>query len=223
MKPALVFAVMLAFGIAASGQPMPDDPLKNFVPSARSTAVLITMMKAARQRGAPSMDVNDLVFALIAEDQAPNAPLLFDETPSGRLLSREDLAAPTSDLEHKPFFSPRLAVTILIKLNAILPRSDRTPPGTSVPTSAALEHVLRVSQNLPSELHQSLIEVKSGTPTRPPGMYQAVVPLDLLVAALREPCEATQMLKEAGITEEKVLETIRAGGDLEKGNSSETP
>ena len=54
-------------------------------------------------------------------------------------------------------------------------------------------------------------------------MYQAVVPLDLLAAALWEPCEATQMLKEAGITEEKVLETIRVGGDLEKGTPPETP
>ena len=50
-------------------------------------------------------------------------------------------------------------------------------------------------------------------------MYQAVVPLDLLAAALREPCEGTKFLQAAGITEEKVVQAIRPGGDLEHGGS----
>ena len=202
---------------------MPDDPLKNFRPSARTASVLITMMREAQQRGAASMEVNDLIFALIAEDQAPNAPLLFDETPPGVLLLNEYLSRPTSDLEHEPFFSPRVAVTVLIKLNAIFPRSNRIPPDTSIPTSAALERVFRVAQNIPNEFHQNQVEIDSGTPNRPPRRYLAVVPLHLLAAALREPCEGTKMLQEAGITEGKVLQAIRAGGDLEKGDFHSEP
>jgi hypothetical protein len=87
-------------------------------------------------------------------------------------------------------------------------------------TSAAYDRVLDVAAKMPSEFQQSKVQIRFGSPDRPPGMYQAVVPLDLLAAALTEQCEASKMLQEAGITEEKVLQTIRAGGDLETGSSS---
>jgi hypothetical protein len=104
-------------------------------------------------------------------------------------------------------------------MNGILPRSKSLPPTAEMHTSAAFDRVLDAAKKLPSEFHQSEVHVNVGTADRRIGMYQAVVPLDLLAAGLHEPCEGTKMLQEAGITEEKVFQTIRAGGDLEKGTA----
>jgi hypothetical protein len=199
---------------------MTASPFENF--SSRTMAVVMTMIREAQQRGAAFVDLNDLVFALIAEDQVPLAPILFDEPPVGSLLPLgSSLSTQTSIKEHEPYFSPRLAVTVLIKLNAILPRSSSFPANTEMRTSPALDRVFVTANKLPSELSQGLVSL-GGNDRRPPGMYQAVVPLDLLAAVLREDCEGAQIVREAGIIEEKVLETIRAGGDLENWRSRPT-
>ena len=65
--------------------------------------------------------------------------------------------------------------------------------------SAAVERVFGTAKNLPKELNQGEVQESYGTRGHLPGMYQAVVPLDMLAAALREPCEGTKMLQEAGI------------------------
>jgi hypothetical protein len=176
------------------------------------------MIGEAGQRGTDFIDVNDLVIALIAEDQDARAPELFEQTPPGTLFPPGLLFPPSSGKEHEPLFSPRVAVDILIKLNQVLPRSTSIPPGTDQETSPALDRVMTVANNLPSQFHQSEVQKKAGTRDHPPGMYQAVVPLDLLAAALQEPCEATHMLQEVGVTEEKVVTILRSGGDLENGS-----
>ncbi len=154
--------------------------------------------------------MNDLIVALTIEDQEPVAVGLFQETPPGGvpLVSA-----------HEPFLPPKVAIDILVKMNGILPRSKSLPPTAEMQTSPAYDRVLIMANKLPSEFHQSEVQINFGTPDRPIGVYQAVVPLDLLAAALQESCEGTKMLQEAGITEEKVLQTIRAGGDLEKGTA----
>ena len=63
----------------------------------------------------------------------------------GALLSREDLSAPTSDLEHKPFFSSRLAVYHIDQTER---NSSRDPAGFRLASpfhtsSLYLEQVLR--------------------------------------------------------------------------------
>jgi hypothetical protein len=208
MNVALVFTTMLAFAIPVFGQEE-SSPLGNL--SDRARVVTLTMIYVARQRGADAVDVNDLLVALIIEDQDPAAPELF-MNPSPRLLYR----TPQSVNNRPAFLPPRVAVDILVKLNQILPPSK--PVSTGLPMSPALVRVLGVAQKLPSELDQSPVLVRSTTATRPRGMYQAVVPLDLLAAALQEPCEVTKMLQEAGIREEKVLQILRSGGDLENGS-----
>jgi hypothetical protein len=211
MKLVLAIAVVLVIGLPVSGQQISDD----LILSERATGVLIVAIEEAQQRGADSIDVNDLVLALIIEDQEPNAPLLFEDTPPGVLFPPGVMPAGRA---HKAFFSPKVAVDILVKLNGNLPRSKPVPHGTEMQTSPAYDRVLITASKLPSAFHQSEMQV-SNMPAHPPGLYQAVVPLDLLAAALKESCEATKMLQEAGITEEKVLQTIRAGGDLEHGTA----
>jgi hypothetical protein len=186
--------------------------------SGRAAAVIITMIAETGQRGAVTIEVNDLVIALIAEDHDPHAFLLFRETPPGVLLPPKVLQSSLSGKQREPFFPSKVAVDVLIKLNQILPRSAPFPTGTRHNTSAALDRVLARAQKLPSELNQAEVKVSDRSTGYKPEMRQGVVPLDLLAAALEEPCEATQMLQEAGITEEKVLRVIRAGGDLENGS-----
>jgi hypothetical protein len=181
------------------------------------------MMGEAQQRGADTLDVNDLIVALVIEDQTPDAPILFHAPPLGTVFPPGSSRQTSLRVEYTPFLLPRVAVEVLVKMNGILPRSKSVPHNTKMQTSAALERVLNVAQQLPVQFNQSEVQINIGTPDRPGGMYQAVVPLDLLAAALREPCEGTKILQEAGITEEKVLQTIRAGGDLEKGTPRETP
>jgi hypothetical protein len=212
MRIALALAVVLALALSLSGQ---NDSFGNL--SERARVVVLTMMGEAQQRGAGVLDVNDLIVALIIEDQTPNALFLFHEPPLGTVFSTGPKRPST--MKHKPFLPSSVAVDVLVKINAILPRSSSLPHTTQMQTSAALERVLNAAQQMPAQFNQSDVQIISGTPNHPLGRYQAVVPLDLLAAALREPCEATKMLQEAGITEEKVLQTIRAGGDLETGRS----
>lgn len=219
MKLALALAAILAFGLPVFKQQASDSPFG--ILSERARWVLIVTLEEAGQRGANSVDVNDLVVALIIEDEEPNAEELFEETPPGVLFPSNLIRS--GERAHTPFFPPQVAIDVLVKLNGILPRSISLPHGTEMRTSAALDRVYAVAKQLPAEFHQSEVKINIGTRDSPPGMYQAVVPLDLLAAALREPCEGTKMLQEAGITEEKVLQTIRAGGDLENGSFHPNP
>ncbi len=218
MKLLLLLAMAVALAVPVSGR---QDPFRNL--SERAGMVILTAIREAQQRGTDTMDVNDLIVALIIEDQEPLGAFLFDEA-SPRLpnLLPGGVRPHTSASEHTPFLLPRVAIGMLVKMNGILHRSSSLPSTTQMRTSDALDRVLDAARQLPAQLHQGEVLVRNSG-INPPGMYQAVVPLDLLAAALQEPCEGTKMLQEAGITEEKVLQTIRAGGDLEKGSSSETP
>ena len=211
-KFALLLAIAVALAVPLSGQ---SDPFRNL--SERARIVVLTMIGEAQQRGADTLDVNDLIVALVIEDQTPNALFLFHEPPLGTVFQQGSKRSP--GMEYKPFLSPSVAIEVLVKTNAILPRSKSLPNTTQMQTSAALERVLNVAQQLPAQFNQSKVQIISGTADSPPGMYQAVVPLDLLAAALREPCEGTKFLQAAGITEEKVVQAIRPGGDLEHGGS----
>jgi hypothetical protein len=203
MKLALTLVAIVALVVPVSGQ---ESVLHNF--SERARHVTFVALLEAQQRGTDTIDVNDLIVALVIEDQDWNAVALFDTGPPGGV---------PLVTAHKPFLSPKVAVDVLVRMNAVLPRSTSLPPTTEMHTSGGYDRVLRAAAIMPSEFNQSEVQIRYGSPDRPPGMYQAVVPLDLLAAALTEQCEATKMLQEAGITEEKVLQTIRAGGNLETG------
>lgn len=219
MKLALLFTAALVLVLPVSAQQALDEPSVRH--SERAMSVLIVAHLEAEQRGASSVDVNDLILALVAEDQDPRAADLFSND-----ASLEELFSPKYPMSYEPyekgrepFFSPKVAADTLIKLNEILPRSNSLPPGSEMQTSAAYDRVLKAANELPGELHQGEVEIRSGTDARPPGVYQAVVPLDLLAAALLEPCEGTKLLQAAGVTEEKVLQVLRTkGADLENGS-----
>jgi hypothetical protein len=215
MKFALAPAVALITCISVSGRQAPTE-FQNF--SDRAVAVIITMIGEAGQRGAVTIDVNDLFIALIAEDQDARAPILFvADTPRG-LLFPTGMTFPKAP-QRAPFLPPKVAIDVLIRLDQILPRSTPIPTGKAGHnTSAALDRVLAAAQKLPSEFHQGEVKVNDASTGYKSEMRQGVVPLDLLAAALQEPCEGSQMLQQAGISREKVIQIILAGGDLENGS-----
>jgi Clp amino terminal domain, pathogenicity island component len=178
--------------------------------SMRATKVVIETIREAQQRGADSVDLNALVAELVTEDQNPDSlDLNYQDPAVKRFMEHEPkplgvLFPRTAALPHDPFFSPEVAADLSAKLKRILPRS--TPRTGELPASPEFERAFDVAEQLRNEFHQGKVQ-----------------PLHILAAALREPCEATHLLIDAGITEERILQTIRAGGNLEQGNPSGTP
>lgn len=86
---------------------------------------------------------------------------------------------------------------IILTHNGIKRLTTKLPLSTKMQVSPALEHVLNKAQQLPARFNQQRVRLTSGASNRPPGMYQAVVPLDLLAAALQGPCEGTKLLQSA--------------------------
>ena len=108
LMPALAAILLLALSISA--HQASDHPFGNL--SERAGHVVLAALLEAQQRGADSIDVNDLIVALTIEDQEPDAVGLFQETPPGGvpLVSA-----------HEPFLPPKVAIDILVKMNGILP------------------------------------------------------------------------------------------------------
>src|SRR5579862_9035885 len=85
MKRALALSLLVVFTCPLLGQTLSSDsPLGNL--SERSTCVTLTALAEALQRGSKTIEVNDLIIALIIEDQEPNATSLFEPAPSGTLF-----------------------------------------------------------------------------------------------------------------------------------------
>jgi len=207
MKVELVLAAMLVVGSTVSGQVKPPFP-KNL--SERALRVLMVTRREAGLRGASSITVNDLITGLIIEDQDPDLKILLQGLPPTSYLPQRLVK------ERSSFFSATIATDMLTALKEILPQAASVPDNTEIPASPEFERVLIAAAALPSELHQTEVPVRGRR-------IQAAVPLDLLVAILREPCEGTTMLQAAGITEEKVLEIVRGGQDLENWPPPNTP
>ena len=184
-------------------------PLEAF--SRRAMKAILVARLEAGKRGADSITLDDLVIGLITEDQDPTSMELNYESPIVKeFLEREPkplgvLFPLEAWKKRERFFSSDVADDLLAKLKEILPRSSSIPRTNEMHTSPEFQTAIQAAEQLQKEFHQ-----------------ENVHPLHLLASALREPCEGTKMLQEAGITEEKVLQTIRAGGDLETGRSLQT-
>jgi hypothetical protein len=204
-------AILLA-GIMAMvlGESRPSPGFGSLSP--RSARVFAAMRHVAGARGAASITVDDLIMGLIIEDQDPDVRLL------------RGFGAPVNSMfptmprpkARRPFFSPAAAVYVLAGLYEALPRSPAEPDNVEIPMSPELVHVIQVANALLAQYQQQPVDVHGQS-------VRAMVPLDLLAAALQERCEGTKLLQSVGVTEEKVTEMIKRGGDLENWNPPEAP
>lgn len=171
--------------------------------SRRAKRLLLEALLKARERGADSIHLDDLIAGLIKEDQDPRSLELNEQHPRVREAREKQwepgappgiLFARECWIPREPFFAPEVATELLDKLKEILPRSK--PRTDGMHTSAEFNRAFEVAEQLRNEFHQ-----------------QEVQPLHVLAAALRQSCRATKLVLEAGITEEEVLEAVRSESD----------
>ena len=152
--------------------------------SDRAKRVLFLTRLYAGRRGAPALEPNDLVVALVQEDQGelarppfPGAAVMAGLKPS------------------RPYFSAKAASEILLAIERVSTKAKAIPDTADMQMSPTLSRTFQNALALREKLGQKQVQ-----------------PLLLLAGFLSEqPCEACEILKQAGITREAVLEAITTG------------
>lgn len=143
----------------------------------------------ARMRGSGSIEVEDLLVALLIEDQGGFLDAL-SETPGGIGIDITHI-----DLRpHSPALAASMANDLIAQVEALCNRSEPLPPDAAIQMSKAVKRIFAVA-DLPRDALQQ----------------REVEPLHLLAVILEERSdEAVQIVLEAGITPENVLKAIRS-------------
>jgi hypothetical protein len=129
------------------------------------------------------LDLDDLLAGLIIEDQNALPSAL------ARLgMTGEFMGSP----EHYPFLPRDTANSVLESIHQSLPRSQPIPNSTDMPISSGLGEILAAASDLRQKLQS-----------------KEVTPLHLLAVLLSGSHKGVQALRDAGITEENVLDVIR--------------
>jgi ATP-dependent Clp protease ATP-binding subunit ClpA len=168
----------------------PEDTMFDHYSMRALQVVFLARMKAGR-RGAKAISVDDLVTALIIEDQGKlvEAASKLDDPGTPESSDTSHMVLPP----HQPFLDPEAAADLLQKVEGKLDPAAPLPSHFDMPVSSDLEHALKAAADLADQFQQKEIQ-----------------PLHLLAAALgEESSKGPQLLKESGITREKVLEAIR--------------
>jgi Clp amino terminal domain, pathogenicity island component len=173
----------------------------------RARRVVGESVFAAQRRGLGSVDLNALIIALVLEDQDPESFELNEQHPSvkqaramqpqpkGILFSRE------CAIPREPFFSSDITENVLKRLDPSAEKGSiehRLTEGRG----ASKPDQLSVSAELYRAIERAE-ELRTGL------QYEQIEPLHLLAAVLRENCEGSRLLIEAGVTEAKVLDVLR--------------
>ena len=160
--------------------------------SMRARRVVFAARVKAGERGADNIGIDDFLLGLILEDQDMIGSLMETSFPDSH---QEEIIVSKSPAEaHIRFFDPEIASELLIQIGNLLPQSSPISLTTEIPLSSDLKRVFDEADNFRKVLHHDRIE-----------------PLHLLVLILREkPTEGAELLQKAGITGERVLQTLRA-------------
>ncbi|PWT91846.1 MAG: hypothetical protein C5B55_07470 [Blastocatellia bacterium] len=152
--------------------------------SDRARRVIFLARLESGTRGAEMIDVDDLLAALIIEDQSQITDTLSAMLgTSGTFVGHQ---------EHQPFLPSEVTTTVLAAIQQSPPRSEAIPESTDMPISPALSETLAAA----SELRERL-------------QSKEVRPLHLFAAVLGQKSKGAQLLRDAGITEERIVDEIR--------------
>lgn len=155
--------------------------------STRARQVIFVARLKAGQRGAEMIEVDDMVAALVIEDQDIVEGLLSES------FETKDSSTEFRFKIHHAFFSPDVASETLRKIEELLPKSNPVANSVEIPLSPSLKGTLDFVRVLVERLEQNHVE-----------------PLHLLAAVLaEESSNGARILKDSGITQEKVFEAIR--------------
>jgi ATP-dependent Clp protease ATP-binding subunit ClpA len=151
--------------------------------SDRSKMVIFLTRKDASRRGATALELGDLLEAIINEDQGELAK---------RFVGAVTRSGPIREPE--PFFSAEVASQVLLGLHNILARHEPVADSVDMAMSSSLERILNAATTLAGELQHSQVQ-----------------PLHLVAAILaEESSEPADILKEAGISREAVIQALRS-------------
>jgi hypothetical protein len=165
--------------------------------SERARRVVFFSRKVAGERGAAAIGVEDLMQALVLEDQADYAKVF----PESAVPGAARMALPA----HRPFFTAEVAAELQRRLESLLPKANPLPDSVDMPLSAALKELFASAIKLGEELR--------GEPAMPSRIQVGhVEPLHLLAAALSDDASVTaEVLRQAGIAKEAVIAAIKTG------------
>jgi hypothetical protein len=177
--------------------------------SERARRIVFFSRKVAGERGAAAIGVEDLMQALVLDDQADYARVF----PKSAVPGAARMALPA----HRPFFTTEVAAEIQRRLQPLMPSNAKPlPTSVDMPVSDALAELFATAIKLGEELRgepamPSGIQV--GHPARPSRIQVGhVEPLHLLAAALSDDASVTaEVLRQAGIAKEAVIASIKTG------------
>jgi Clp amino terminal domain, pathogenicity island component len=167
-----------------------ESMLDNF--SKRARQIVFAARLRAGERGAKTIDTDDLLVGLVLEDQGTLEKTVFSAMFEGQGMPVNRAQS------HVPFLSVTVAQHLLANLEKGLLRSQRIALTTEVPLSLALEQVFSSAKDVRTRFRHNQIE-----------------PLHLLAAILAEGSgQGVKLLQDSGVTHEKVLRTL--SGTTEK-------
>lgn len=169
--------------------------------SERSRRIVFLSRKTAGRRGASAIGVEDLIDALVVEDQGDFLKAASENAPLGA-------AVPVMP-KYQPFFTAETTAEIRRGLEPLmLPEGERLPDSVDMPISDAMKHLLESAKELSEEMRHE--------PLSPSHIHTGhVEPLHLMAAALGDSTSAAaDIAKRAGVTREAVIAAIKRGDSL---------
>ncbi|PYX86018.1 MAG: hypothetical protein DMG70_01705 [Acidobacteria bacterium] len=158
--------------------------------SERARRVIFFARLESGARGAEMIDLDDLITALIMEDQNRTSDALLQLRGGG-------IPVYPGSTRHQPFLPADVATILLEKIQGAMPRSSSIPTSADMGISSVLRQTLAAASDLRERLQS-----------------EQVTPLHLLAVVLAGSHPGVQMLRDAGITEEKVIGVLRSEGQL---------
>ena len=163
--------------------------------SKRALKVLFITRLIAGQRFSPSLDTDDLVAAIVIEDQGESlaASLVGISLTEDHRTTVESVVSSSA---HQAFFVADTAAKVLPMLKSAAPHYEPgIPLQQAIPLSAGLTRILETAQEIKQRFQQT-----------------SITPLHLLAAVIAVGnSRAADMLHENGISQEKIFEAIQLG------------
>lgn len=172
--------------------------------SVRSRKAVSLMRLKAGERGAAAIGIEDLLAALIIEDQGnaeqtitellnlPSVPIA-NAAPTFAVFDASQSHSVQQDRQHpQGFIDPKTASELLRQIELHLPISTPIPASEEMHTSPDLENVLRSAGVIAREMHQHQVQ-----------------PLHLLAVAIQGDSFGAEAFKNFGITPTGVMDGLR--------------
>ena len=158
--------------------------------SERARQILFVGRAESGARGAEMLDVDHLLVSLIMEDQNILSQAMLKLSPDSSQLPFEP---------HTAFLPAEVAARLLAEIQDTLPRRQSISTAADMPISPALSLVLGVANDLQQKFQS-----------------KQVTPLHLLAAVLAGSTKGVLSLRDAGITQETVIDAVRKEKEEER-------